>query len=113
MIRKTLVETDTGPIMQATFTLPNSIWADRIYLVGDFNNWNRTSHPMERDREGGWRITVDLEVGRSYQFRYLCDDERWINDGQADAYVLNPYGGDNFVIITDPHLKRHNQAGES
>jgi 1,4-alpha-glucan branching enzyme len=114
VIHKTLVETDSGPVVRVAFTLPNSIWADQICLVGDFNGWSHTSHPMQRDRQGDWQIVIDLELGRAYQFRYLCDGERWMNDSQADAYVLSPYGSDNFVIITDPHFKQqYNHAGDA
>ncbi|KII94957.1 glycoside hydrolase family 13 protein [Plicaturopsis crispa FD-325 SS-3] len=28
------------------------------YLIGDFNGWNRTSHPMAKDGFGVWEITV-------------------------------------------------------
>ncbi len=59
------------------------------------------SHPLQRDREGSWTISVDLEPGGAYQFRYLCDGSRWMNDSQADAYELNTYGGENFVVLTD------------
>jgi len=76
-----------------------------IETVGDFNDWNRTSHPFLQDREGRWSITVDLELGRAFQFRYLRDGEVGLNDNQADAYVPNPYGSDNFVIVTDPNFK--------
>lgn len=105
MIHKTFVETDSGLVARVTFTLPNSIWADAFYLVGDFNDWNRTSHPFPQDREGHWSITVDLELGRALQFRYLRDGEEWMNDNQADAYVPNLYGSDNFVVVTDPNFK--------
>ena len=101
VIRKQRVKSKKGTVVRVTFALPNSIWADRIHLVGDFNDWSRDSHPMERDRDGGWHITVDLVAGRSYQFRYLCDGERWINDTQADDYVANGYGSENCVIRTD------------
>jgi 1,4-alpha-glucan branching enzyme len=104
VIRKRLVETPAGPIVRVTFALPHSIWADRIYLVGEFNDWSCTTHPLQRDRDGNWSITVDLEPMRAYQFRYLCDGARWINDSQADAYELNPFGSDNFVVLTDPEL---------
>jgi len=102
MIHKTFVETDGRPMARVTFAMPNSTWVDAVYLVGDFNDWNRTSHPLERDREGHWHLTLDLDLGRAYQFRYLRDGEEWINDNQADAHVSNPYGGANSVIITDP-----------
>ncbi len=100
VIHKTVVETGQGLVVQVRFLLPDSIWADRINLVGDFNDWNRDSHPMQRDRDGGWYVQVDLEPGRTYQFRYLCDGERWMNDTQADGYTPNAYGTDNFIIST-------------
>lgn len=107
MIRKSYITVDGRPIARVTFTLPESIWADTIHLVGDFNDWNRTGHPFQRDREGRWTITVDLELRRAYQFRYLRDGEEWMNDGDADAYVYNPFGGNNFVIVTDPSFRRY------
>ncbi|MEJ2554879.1 MAG: isoamylase early set domain-containing protein [Anaerolineae bacterium] len=108
MIDKAFVRTPKGLIARVTFTLPDSLWADAVYLVGDFNDWNRTSHPFRQDRQGQWILTVDLEPGRAYQFRYLCNGQNWMNDSQADAHVYNHYGSDNFVIITDPEFKRYN-----
>jgi len=55
--------------------LPGSIWADNIYLVGDFNDWNQSSHPFQQTDQGTWMFTLDLEVSRSYQFRYRRDGE--------------------------------------
>lgn len=104
MIQKTFVQTETGTIARVVFTLPDSIWADSIYLVGDFNNWNQTTHQMAHNQQGQWTITVELELGRAYQFRYLRDGE-WMNDNQADAYVYNPYESHNFVVVTDPEFK--------
>ncbi|MBX7233153.1 MAG: isoamylase early set domain-containing protein [Caldilineales bacterium] len=107
MIRKTFVELDGRLAAQVTFSLPDCIWADRITLVGDFNQWNTESHPFRRNGSGVWRITVDLEPRRAYQFRYLVDGKDWTNDQEADAHVYNIYGSDNFVVVTDPDFKRH------
>jgi 1,4-alpha-glucan branching enzyme len=110
MIHKTFLEVNGQAMVRVTFTVPNGLWADRLYLVGDFNDWQRTSHPLHHDeRAGHWRITVDLAVGRAYQFRYLRDHDHWLNDTQADAYVINPYGTDNFVVVTDPQFKQYNE----
>lgn len=105
MIDKRFVETRQGNKAQVTFTLPNVVWADVIYLVGGFNGWNCCTHPLRQVRDGTWSITVELETGRVYQFRYLIDGHQWTNDEHADAYVHNPYGGDNFVVITDPAFR--------
>ena len=99
MIHKQFVNTSKGRVARVTFSLPGSIWADSIYLVGDFNGWNETSHPLSLGRDQDWSITVDLELNREYQFRYRKDGE-WINDNQADAYSQNPYGSDNFIVRT-------------
>jgi 1,4-alpha-glucan branching enzyme len=106
MIRKIFIETESGLVARVTFILPNSTWADTIYLVGDFNEWNHSSHPFQHGRDGTWILTIDLEVGRCYQFRYLHDGE-WINDSQADGFVGNPHGSDNSLVVTDPKFKRY------
>lgn len=107
MIHKVFVEIEGKPVARVTFSLPNSIWADRITLVGDFNDWNTRSHPFARTQAGTWHITVDLEPRRAYQFRYLQGDDEWMNDPAADAHVHNVYGSDNFVVITDPGYTRY------
>ncbi len=56
MIHKTLIETESGPVARVTFSLPNGTWADTIYLVGDFNAWNYSSHPFQHGREEGWTL---------------------------------------------------------
>lgn len=102
---------DGRPVVQVTFTLPNSFWADTIHLVGDFNGWDRRSHPLTRDRDGRWEITLCLEPQRAYQFRYLIDGHRWTNDDNADAYVRNLYGTDNFMVVTDLNFEKYSDDG--
>lgn len=110
MIVKRFVETEGGVVARVTFTVPNSTWADVIHLVGDFNDWNHHSHPLKRDRQGKWILTVDLELGRAYQFRYLVDGNLWMNDNDADAYVHNPFGSDNFVVVTDENFRQYHDG---
>lgn len=33
--------------------------ADEMYLIGDFNGWNKTSHPMEKKENGVFEIQLD------------------------------------------------------
>ncbi len=82
------------------FELPACLWADRIFVVGDFNNWNTKSLPMTQDRCGVWHLTLELPIGRSYEFRYLVDD-RWLTDNHADALVPNAFGSQNSIIHTE------------
>jgi 1,4-alpha-glucan branching enzyme len=82
-----------------TFALPASTWAERINLVGEFNDWDTTATPMVRCRaDADWKVSVELEAGRCYHFRYLIDGKEWLNDWHADAYAENPYGSDDSVV---------------
>jgi 1,4-alpha-glucan branching enzyme len=91
-----------GQACKVTFRLPRIAASDAksVYIVGDFNNWGIHSHPMKKLTNGDYSITLELEPGREYQFRYLIDEIRWENDWQADKYVRSPYGdSDNSVVI--------------
>ena len=33
--------------------------ADAVHLIGDFNDWNRTSHPLTRGENGVWEIQLE------------------------------------------------------
>ena len=84
-----------------TFRLPSSIAAQTVHVVGDFNDWNRHSHALTRSQsDEDWRLAIELEAGKAYQFRYLIDGTNWQNDWRADRYVPNPFGGENSVLVT-------------
>lgn len=79
------------------FELPAGVWADHIFVTGDFNDWCASATPMCQDRDGVWRVTVDLAVGSRSEFRYLIDGQ-WSTDHHADGFTTNVYGTDNSVI---------------
>ena len=68
--------------------------------MGDFNNWDEAATPMQRDADGGFLVTLELDKGCEYQFRYLVNNNEWHNDWRADRYVPYPYSGDNSVVST-------------
>lgn len=90
--------------VKVEFIVPDAVAADAetVFLVGDFNNWDEQATPMEKFKNGKFKVTLDLEPGRSYQFRYLVNGTQWHNDWEADRYVANPYSGDNSVVETTP-----------
>jgi 1,4-alpha-glucan branching enzyme len=88
-----------GKSVKVTFSLPKDVQGESVYLVGDFNNWDESATPMQPDGDGGFSVTVSLEKGREYQFRYLVNGIEWHNDWNADKYVQNSFGGDNSVVV--------------
>jgi hypothetical protein len=91
----------TIPTVPVTFTLPSEVGAGDVALCADFNNWMAGSIPLSRGGDGAWQVTVPLEPGNTYRFRYLLDGQRWENAWQADRYEPNPFGSDNSVVIVD------------
>jgi 1,4-alpha-glucan branching enzyme len=89
-------------VARVTFTLPSFLWADAIFLVGEFNDWTVGSHPLRQDRTGTWTLTLDLEPNRTYLFGYVCDG-RWFADDHADRYVWNAEGTRLFLVDTGTH----------
>lgn len=84
--------------VEVTFNMPALEGVTHLYLVGDFNDWSIVSHPLTRDSDGSWVITLPLDENRSYQFRYFDNNGHWHNDWQADAYVPNQFNGDNSLV---------------
>lgn len=83
------------------FVLPEELAANAqsVHLVGEFNNWNESDTPLEKKGKS-YKGTVDLDLNREYQFRYLINGKEWHNDWHADKYVSNPFSGDNSVVST-------------
>ena len=74
--------------------------AKEVWLAGDFNSWSSVDTPMKKQKDGSFTVTLKLETGREYQFRYLLDGKRWENDWAADKYVPAPFSNtDNSVVI--------------
>ena len=98
MLKKQFLK--TKPVCKVTFSLPEAIQGETVFLVGDFNNWNETATPMKRQGNGSFLVTVELDKNREYQFRYLVNATEWHNDWAADKYLPNPFSGDNSVVVT-------------
>ena len=86
-------------VCKVTFILPEAIQAESAQLVGDFNNWDPRNAVMKKQPDGHFVITLDLDKGCEYQFRYLVNAQEWHNEWTADKYVANPFNSDNSVIM--------------
>lgn len=88
-------------VCKVTFLLAKDIYttAKRINLTGDFNNWDFHSIPMKKTKTGDFSVSIDLEIGSEYQFKYLVDGKDWIIEMEADKFVPNEFQSENSVVI--------------
>lgn len=90
------------PVCKVTFKLSKeeAKHAENVRLLGDFNEWDVTTQPMKKLKNGSFSATIELAKGAEYQFRYLLDDKEWENDWHADAYATSPVSfEENSVLI--------------
>jgi 1,4-alpha-glucan branching enzyme len=87
---------------KVTFSLPAEVVGDATgaIVLGDFNNWNSDNGiSLKKQKDGSMKVTTTLEGGRTYQYRYLLNDGRWVNDNRADEYVhVADFAVENCVI---------------
>jgi len=85
--------------MRVTFRISKHLWADQVALIAEFNDWDPHAHLLQQTSlDTDWHITLELEMGHSYHFRYLVDGEHWMDDDQADGYEFSPDGGVDSVV---------------
>ncbi|PJF40241.1 MAG: glycoside hydrolase [Chloroflexi bacterium] len=87
-----------GKSCKVTFELPGDVDAKNVHIVGEFNDWDEDANPMTRQDDGSFTISLELETGRQYRFRYLLDAVRWENDWHADSYIPNPFSSDDSIV---------------
>ncbi len=88
----------SGKNVDVTFRMPPTDGVVELYLCGDFNNWHKSGAPLRQEPDGSWVVTLALESGKSYRFRYYDNQGRWHNDWEADAYVPNEFGSEDSVV---------------
>lgn len=62
-------------------------------LLGEFNNWNpEEGVQLQKNEDGSMAADIALISGRSYQYRYLLNDGRWVNDYTGTTTWVEVFG---------------------
>tara|TARA_R110002051_G_scaffold217302_3_gene281301 strand:- start:2979 stop:3275 length:297 start_codon:yes stop_codon:yes gene_type:complete len=85
------------PVCKVTFTVPAEE-AAKVFVVGDFNDWNPKKGTLRKLKNGTFKGTMDLPKETSYEFRYLIDDS-YVNETEADGYQWNEYAGTENAVL--------------
>lgn len=75
----------------------------RLYLVGDFNNWNRMGIPLTKQSKKTFVAEVSLDVG-AYEYKVLHvegDTEEWLKFSKDTYTVDDGFGGKNAMLLVE------------
>lgn len=84
--------------IRVTFELPSDTWGEKIYVVGEFNDWSTKETPFKQARDGTWRATVDVPCNRCYEFYYLIDGQKR-TDFSTDRCIHHHKHKENSLLI--------------
>lgn len=75
--------------------------ASRVYLVGDFNDWEPSATPLQRSVSGAvWSVTLTLAPGQ-YRYAFIVDNGRWVVDETAPRAPEDEFGVQNSVLVVE------------
>jgi serine protease AprX len=75
--------------------------AKSVALVGDFNSWDTVLTPLRKDESGLWFAEVEAPKAGRYQYKFIVDGSRWLEDPSNGMKVPDNYGGLNSVLAID------------
>lgn len=81
-----------------TLRLPAGFGRRCAAVAGDFTAWVPVL--MDADADGGYRLGMRVRCGHRFKYRFLVDDESWMNDPLANAFDPGPNGAPASVVVT-------------
>jgi len=95
MILKTYYKTKDYCKVKFSFKPDN---AETVQILGLNSDWQR-SVIMSKKKDGSFAVEVTLPKDSTHQFKYLVNENEWINEPEADSLEPNEFGGSNSVIV--------------
>jgi Carbohydrate-binding module 48 (Isoamylase N-terminal domain) len=80
-------------VMRFTLSAPT---AQRVSLVGDFNNWDAAANALQQ-KDGTWTVVIPVAPGR-HVYGFVVDGSRWIPDPAAPQSDDGDFGSANSVV---------------
>jgi 1,4-alpha-glucan branching enzyme len=67
-------------MVKVTFSLPAGEPAGAVSVVGDFNDWDPSAHPLRARSNQTRSVSVSVPAGSTLRFRYLAEGGMWFDD---------------------------------
>ena len=95
MVQKTYFKTKDYCKVKFIVNFDNAQTAE---VLGLNDNWN-SAVTMSKKKDGSFACEVQLPKNTEHQFKYLVNDNIWLDEPEADKQYPNIFGGSNSVIV--------------
>ncbi len=82
--------------VRVTFAVPATEGCGSLYLVGKLGEWDESVYCMECAEDGTWSLTLELEPGYEYQYRFRMLDGTWLSE-PTPLFVPIPFQSKNSI----------------
>jgi serine protease AprX len=73
--------------------------AGSVSVAGDFNEWSQTATPLKRNSSGLWSTEIGVPHAGRFEYKFIIDGQRWIDDPSNGMKAPDNYGGLNSVLV--------------
>lgn len=70
-----------------------------VALAGDFNNWDTQAAQFTKTADGIWRALIECLPAGRYRYKFLVDNERWMEDPSNALKEPDEFGGFNSLLF--------------
>lgn len=75
--------------------------AKSVSLAGDFNDWNAATSSLDKDGEGLWQTEIAAPPAGIYNYKFVVNGERWVEDPSNGMKAADNHGGLNSVLVIE------------
>jgi serine protease AprX len=73
--------------------------AHSVSVAGDFNGWSQTL--LKRNESGLWFTDIVIPGTGRFEYKFIINGQRWIEDPSNGMKAPNNYGGLNSVLVLE------------
>lgn len=73
--------------------------ANSVSVAGDFNGWSQT--PLKRNRLGLWSTEIVTPRTGRFEYKFIINGQRWVEDPSNGMKAPDNYGGLNSVFVVE------------
>jgi len=75
--------------------------AESVAVAGDFNGWSQIATPLQRNSSGLWLTEIASPQTGRFEYKFIIDGQRWIEDPSNGMKAADNYGGLNSVLVIE------------
>jgi hypothetical protein len=75
--------------------------AERVSVAGDFNGWNDDAWSLQKNQDGLWFVEAQAPGAGCYEYKFVVNGHRWVEDPSNGMKVPDNYGGLNSLLVIE------------